>query len=1153
MPEKEDITPTKKAKRKWTRRLGWTGAVLLALGYTLNGPGARWAVSYGLDKGLETQGMSGSAEVEGTLASGFVIQNLQYSGEQGLQQLEADKLVLDYRILELLDQKIRGVSLENARVVMDVSKFPPSEEDPEDPHAKLRETLSLVRSWVEQPEITITDLQLSLLQEGAPFADFSLSELSHASGSSDFQLSGFTAKDSTGSSTAEQVVNLTWQEYSAILDRFEILPGIALSSVKADWQQYPTGSGTLSFYDAELDISVGESLSASLTNGQITTQAVQFHLGIPLPAEAVLSQLELEINNWQETPVPSWEVQAKLAADSLQFNEYLAKDLGMDLSQKDQSYTLKLETKLNETELSASAKGSWSDPESKEWWKHTKLDYALETTKLGNIADLWIELPEGIELQQAAMKLSGNLSLSGEVLDQVQAEASVRGIQARDSSIPEITLSAEYQSSGTVTASANSLERFELEAFYDLNSQDYSGAISFSEQSPEWINDLLEIFELKLAAEGPLDFAWSGKGNIDLKKPQIGTLKVNQLELSLPEIPKLSASTNVSYQWPDKLDIHSLSIREEDWLGQAQLNWDGKNISIKQFGIQRDKEPIATITGNIPYHTEITTLKEFLGQKAAWNLNVDTKQLSLAKLRQWFALKTAQEINGSLELDFKLAGSPRAPSINGLLRAINVSGIDDKHIAPLNLSVDFRSEEEQLRLSAELSENQDKRIALSGTFPFTPEAWLEDPNLLETLLDKSPIDAKLTIEKLPLARFKKFIPKIESIEGSITGEANVKGTIHDPKFQADIKAEIPQLKLGLEEFRDARNLKLNAKISDSLLADLELTAQINGGDFKISGKADLNDLKNPSFDIDLMTKYALVHRDDLISARANTNLNLKGTLKEATLSGRIGLVESLLYKDIELLPIGVPSSAVAEVKLPAIDPEKAEDGLPIPEPFGEWKLDLTVLTEDPILARGNIASGFIRGSIKVGGTLKNPEPNGSLSIRNVKAKLPFSLLEIPKGSVIFTPKNGLVPTLDIRGKSSIGNYDVSVFVYGSASSPKTAFTSYPPLPESEVMALIATGSTTSGLEDQEVAAFKALQIFLIKMRQKAEQPGGNQLFVALLKGVENLNLNVGEKDAFTGREYYSATIELTPQWHLTAQVDNEQQTRGLVIYVIRFR
>ena len=361
------------------------------------------------------------------------------------------------------------------------------------------------------------------------------------------------------------------------------------------------------------------------------------------------------------------------------------------------------------------------------------------------------------------------------------------------------------------------------------------------------------------------------------------------------------------------------------------------------------------------------------------------------------------------------------------------------------------------------------------------------------------------------------------------------------------------IRLRQSDLGDIRNVVLDATIDENQKIKTNLTAKINGGKFEVSGTADIADTEQPQFDLSVTTRYALVHRDDLLSVRANTDLRIRGNLDDATISGNIGIVESLFYKDMELIPIGVPTSEVAKVQLPALDPEKAANELPVPEPFNRWKLDVNITTTDPILIRGNVASGSVRGSLRVGGTLSTPRPNGTLIAENVRAKLPFSILNVKRGEIRFTPEKGVNPTLNVRGKSTVGSHDVTVFVYGSASSPKTTLTSYPPLPESEIMSLLGTGTTTSGLEDRDVATFKAFQVFLMKLKKRASKPGGNKLFKNLLEGVDDLNLNVGEKDRFTGRKFSSATIEMHPRWHLTAQVDAQQQTRGLIVYVIRFR
>src|SRR5436305_13199914 len=80
-------------------------------------------------------------------------------------------------------------------------------------------------------------------------------------------------------------------------------------------------------------------------------------------------------------------------------------------------------------------------------------------------------------------------------------------------------------------------------------------------------------------------------------------------------------------------------------------------------------------------------------------------------------------------------------------------------------------------------------------------------------------------------------------------------------------------------------------------------------------------------------------------------------------------------------------------------------------------------------------------------------------MQNVEATLPFSRLNVSRGSLTFNPSNSTNPTIDLQGTSVIRDYTVRVYVYGTLLSPQAIFISEPPLPQEEIISLIATGAT----------------------------------------------------------------------------------------------
>lgn len=1163
MATEEKTQRSPQPRKKWRRLLVWLiTPTLLAL--AINGPIARWLVLSTLDKQLQAQGMHGHAEIAGRLLSGFRLSNISYSGSQGIQSLEIKRLSVDYRILELFDSKLRKISIDQGTAVIDTARFPESPGTGVDSKQRLTETLQQIQTWASQPAIDINQLDITLLHQGEQQAHITIDALTHSTGSSDFALRRVQVSDGTGRSTPAQDILLVWENEHLALDRIELLPDVVFNHVVIDWKNDLRAQARLAFLQARLDLNIHDAIEVRLSAGSIDSKELAQRFKLDMPGSFILSGMDARINDWQRNPT-DWDIQGSLQLRAASYEVYQLSNSTLKLKQRNQKYSLQLDGQLNSNPVNINVDGSWSEPEDATAWTSTEFDYKINTPKLGSLGKLWKDRPAGINLTGTSVQLAGSAQIEDAQLISLTSNGVIQGITADKVSLPPLTFLAGYQHQGPVVVSVKSAAKstvhkvspIDLQASFDQLDQTYQARLSLSESDPQWINALARVLDADVILQGPVQLTWSGSGSAsdwsDPKQPHEGNLEIGKLGLKLPEHPAIQLSSQLSYAWPRRIHLKSLGLHEGEWHASAVMQWDGKRIEATSAQLSHGKELIASLNGTVPYPIDMRDTQDFFAQTEPLNLSIKSEPTALGKLREWFGIDLLGTLTGSTQMRVELSGTPQKPEIKGGVKITGMKGLDDRQLLPLNAAIDFYSNDQKLIFAGSLAEGKDQRLTAQGSVPFTPSTWAKDPHWLSRFASSAPVDAEVKINHLPLARFDKFIPGLKKITGFVTGNARVSGTLEKPVYILNLNADVPLIQVTASDMGDIRDIKLSTRLDQTQKATVRLSAQINGGKFEVSGDVDLNNFSNPLFNLTLNTRYALVHRDDLVSVRANTDLQIKGALDDATISGTIGIVESLFYKDIELIPIGVPSSAVASVRLPVLSDAKAEEGLPIPAPFANWKLDLTVRTDDPILIRGNVATGNLTGSLKVGGTLARPLPRGTILAKRVKARLPFSILNIEQGQIIFNGRDGLSPSLKIRGKSTVGAYDVNVFVYGPASSPKTTFNSFPPLPESEIMALLATGTTTSNLENRSVATFKAFQLFLVKLKQRNDKPGGNKLFKTLLAGVEELNLNVGEVDPFTGRKFASATVELHPRWHLTAQVDDTQQTRGLIIYVLRFR
>ena len=126
-----------------------------------------------------------------------------------------------------------------------------------------------------------------------------------------------------------------------------------------------------------------------------------------------------------------------------------------------------------------------------------------------------------------------------------------------------------------------------------------------------------------------------------------------------------------------------------------------------------------------------------------------------------------------------------------------------------------------------------------------------------------------------------------------------------------------------------------------------------------------------------------------------------------------------------------------------------------------------------------------------------------------------------------------------------------VYVYGDSLSPQAIFTSEPPLPQEEIISLLATGTTRQELTGSGNvlagrAAMLVVQQLYRKIFKKGEPTDSNTVF-------NKLDLDLGTVDPRTGQQQATVRFKITDQLVLTGDVGVRGDFRGKLKYLIRFR
>lgn len=203
------------------------------------------------------------------------------------------------------------------------------------------------------------------------------------------------------------------------------------------------------------------------------------------------------------------------------------------------------------------------------------------------------------------------------------------------------------------------------------------------------------------------------------------------------------------------------------------------------------------------------------------------------------------------------------------------------------------------------------------------------------------------------------------------------------------------------------------------------------------------------------------------------------------------------------------------------------------------------------MIRGNLANGGALVDMKLSGTGLEPRLDGSVRLQNVEATLPFSRLEIAQGFLYFNPDDPLNPGLDLQGTSLIRDYTIRVYVYGTANAPEAVFTSEPPLPQEEIISLLATGTTREELlSGGNVLAGRAVMLLGQQLYQKVFKKGQR---TTTNSAFDRLQVDVGGVDPRTGQQTATARYRVSDKVLLVGDIGVQGDFRGTVKYLIRFR
>jgi hypothetical protein len=766
-----------------------------------------------------------------------------------------------------------------------------------------------------------------------------------------------------------------------------------------------------------------------------------------------------------------------------------------------------------------------------------KVGLALKAPEL---ADYW--------LGDSPDKVSGPLRIDGEIAWENGLSNGRLNVYGADLKLRDLVFhqfNAQCVVAGSVaylndfTAALNDHDLISAHGRIDLRApHEYGGRVAASVTDLSRLQPLLRTFGDQNQLSGSIALAWEGTGRVRQMR-NTGELHLTLEKGRYGDLQSLQAKVDATYS-PDGLNVPVIFLASNKMDFQASAQTKGESLEISRIQVDQGKSKYASGYVSLPFiWKNLGTNSTPFPPNGSVLVNFQSENIDVKRLFEDVGVPTAA--SGLLNVKMEARGTLEQLQARLDVQARNLRSEHLPSLEPASLDLTAEATGGQIQITGKLQQSKIQPLQLTASMPFRAASVLRDWKVPET----TPITAHLVLARSSVNFVRQFIPQVEQLDGDAALDVNIGGTIARPVFSGSGEMNINVARSSNVTLPALRGFKARLKFLNDTLTVQQLGGDLSGGPFSVTGGVKFLKLTQTNLDLQVKANSALVARNDTVTARINADLRVTGPFTAATVKGTIEFTNSQFLKNLDLIPIGLPGR-------PAPQPPSDRPDFSLPDaPLRDWKFDVAIKTKDPFRIRGNLANGGATTDLHLIGTGLRPGLEGTVRLQNVEATLPFSRLEIEYGFLYFDPSDSLNPRIDLHGTSVVRDYTIHVYIYGTSLAPEAVFSSEPPLPQEDVISLLAAGTTREQLTgSNDVIAGRAAMLLISQLYRKIFRQGQGAQNTSVL---DRLDLDVGQTDPRTGQRRATARLKVNDQFVLVGDLDVGGGFKGMVRYLIRFR
>lgn len=316
-------------------------------------------------------------------------------------------------------------------------------------------------------------------------------------------------------------------------------------------------------------------------------------------------------------------------------------------------------------------------------------------------------------------------------------------------------------------------------------------------------------------------------------------------------------------------------------------------------------------------------------------------------------------------------------------------------------------------------------------------------------------------------------PLIEEARGHMSLDLGVTGDVRDAIFRGSLAMDEGMLRLhGLDAPVDG--LKARLRVAGSQVSIDKMEGQLGGGEVSARGGVDLYLNKPPHFSIDLdcsnnRIKFPFVTYAEV----SNANLSFKGDAPPYLFSGKAHFKKVVMRNNFDL-------SGQKSLQNAKYLPEKVAGAKSF------YEVRIRGIADNGIFVDNDLLNAEFQGEVTLSNNFEFPQVTGradlvrgKLTSRNTTFTLDNAYVRLPNPEVF-------EPQFSISGVANVDVYRVNLFASGTVEHPKISLSSYPALPQEDIVSLLAfgyRGEDTRHVNNNDTSAITYSEVGSILMEQ----------------------------------------------------------------------